>query len=248
MSDALLPLQAPVVTRKTLEAYHANVLSFEASELEAEKRMGRRGWLCAAGLGGVSCVLGASLYGAASENRKLAKGWEVRPVLVDKSTGESFQIRRAEALPDGAVEAHTKHMTWQYVMAREGYSRAEDIHRFNVVVAMSDVGEQKRFKTWWEDDKTGPRQELGPNGRATVATRANPELRRDDPKDTKGPYTHAVYHMARTVERQYHETTTVRIRATLFFGWDEGARRSDELLINPFGFAVHRYIRSWENA
>lgn len=244
----MLPLEAPRVTRKTLELYHANVPSFDASELASSERMGRRGWLCAGGLGLLAGGLGLALYGTARENVRLAKGWEVRALVVDKTTGESFQVKDAEGLPEGAVENHTKHMVWQYVMAREGYSRPEDKRRFDLVVAMSDMarnGEQTRFKKWWEEAPDGPRKQLGENGLAEVELRADTELHRDDPKATKGPYTHAVAHLTRWLERPRFERTEQRVRATLFFGWDEGMRRSDELAKNPFGFVVHRYIRSW---
>lgn len=155
--DALLGPVGPAVpkevyvTPETYAAYIRESETFRADRTrDAERERDKARWMAiaalAVGLGGVT-VAGVVSF------RSHPQGWIM---AYDSATGHVGIVQRIDqtTLPP-AVD------NWfltRYVEMREGFSEASADSDFAAVACMSDLDEQKRFATWFNNDKLAPQQ------------------------------------------------------------------------------------------
>lgn len=228
---------AQPVTAEEFEAYSSQVRDFQASAVRSANRSKRVAWA----LAGVGVVVGLAGLGTAAALAPL-KTVELRTIVVDRATGSAEVLRTLAQPPETVDEAHVKHMAWQYILAREGYSSDTDADDFRVVNLMSTAEEQAAYSRWFYSVE-GPRKELGTGGTAKIKVASLQVFAGAD-----GTAERVVVRFSRDLRRAGpgRPAETQFWVVTIRFGWSRSAIRAEDRLVNPFGWLVTDYRRDPE--
>ena len=230
---AFLARQVPA-SPEALEAYFANVASYEADRLKAANRFGRIGLM----VGALGLVTGALGVGGMAAMAPLKT---VLPLVfrVDNTTGAVERVYDLQGGNLAASEASTRYFLWQYVRYRQGYAPQEAQASFDAVALLSSPAVQNEYAAGFRgSNPTSPQVVLGKDGSASVRFLSTSLL---------GPKLAQV----RFIQQERKGDTMLppkRMVATIAFDFAPGQVSATALNVNPLGFIVTSYRADAENA
>lgn len=210
-----------------LDAYFAQVASYERDHLRAAHRFARTGLV----VGAIGALVGLLGVGAVAVLAPLKR---VEPMVfrVSDTTGVVERVYDVNGGAMAATEASTRFYLWQYVRLRQTYSPAEAKSSFEAVTLMSSPSVQSEYATYFRGSNPGsPQVVLGRDGSATLrwisTTFLTPRLAqvRFVQSERKGEVPLPDKYMA----------------ATIGFTFAPGEVSTSTMNINPFGFIVTSY-------
>ena len=230
---AFLARQVPA-SPEALEAYFANVASYEADRLKAANRFGRIGLM----VGALGLVTGALGVGGMAAMAPLKT---VLPLVfrVDNVTGAVERVYDLQGGNLAASEASTRYFLWQYVRYRQGFAPQEAQASFDAVALLSSPAVQNEYAAGFRgSNPTSPQVVLGKDGSASVRFLSTSLL---------GPKLAQV----RFIQQERKGDTMLppkRMVATIAFDFAPGQISATALNVNPLGFIVTSYRADAENA
>lgn len=210
-----------------LEAYFAQVASYEADRLRAWQRTAKAGFT----VGAVGALIGLLGIGAVAGLMPLKT---VVPLVfrVNDTTGVVERVYDIEGGAMQASEASKRYFLWQYVRLRQNYSAAEARSNFEAVTLMSSPAVQNEYAAQYRgSNPSSPQVVLGPGGSATLRWMSTSFL---------GPKLAQV----RFVQMERKGDTALpqkHMVATIGFDFAPGEVSSSVMNINPLGFIVTSY-------
>lgn len=217
-----------------LDAYFAQVASYEADRLRSYQRTARMGFTVGAigaliGLAGIAAVAG------------MAPLKTVLPLVfrVDNTTGAVERIYDVRGGELAASEASRRYFLWQYVRHRQGYSAAEAQANFDAVALMSSPRVQNEYAADYRgSNPNSPQVVLGRDGSASLRWVSTSFL---------GPKLAQV----RFVQHERRGDVALPAKpmvATIGFDFAPGEVSSSAINVNPLGFIVTSYRADMEAA
>lgn len=210
-----------------LDAYFAQVASYEADRLRSHRRTARAG--VAIGAAGALVGLAGALAVAALTPLK-----SVVPLVfrVDSATGAVERVYDLQGGPLAATEAEQRYFLWQYVRLRQGYSAAEAPANFEAVALLSAPPVQADYAAEFRgSNPASPQVLLGRDGTATLRWMSTSFL---------GPRLAQLRFVQH--ERKGDAALPVkRMVATIGFDVVPGPLSASAININPLGFVVTSY-------
>jgi type IV secretion system protein VirB8 len=210
-----------------LDAYFAQVASYEADRLRAAERKARLGFA----VGAAGLLAGLIGIGAVMA---LAPLKTVLPLVfrVDNTTGAIERVYDVRGGAMEATEANKRYFLWQYVRLRQGYSAPEARTNFEAVVLMSSPQVQKDYAAEFRGSNlNSPQIVLGQDGSASLrwvsTTFLSPKLAQ-----------------VRFVQLERKGDTPLpqkRMVVTIAFDFAPGQVSTSSMNVNPLGFIVTRY-------
>jgi type IV secretion system protein VirB8 len=210
-----------------LNAYFAQVASYEADRLRAAQRTAKAGFA----VGAVGALIGLLGIGAVAG---LTPMKTVIPLVfrVNDTTGI---VERVYDIKGGAMEvteASQRYFLWQYVRLRQNYTQAEARSNFEAVTLMSSPTVQNEYAAHYRGSNPGsPQVVLGPSGSASLRWVSTSFL---------GPKLAQVRFVQ--VERKGDSALPQKhMVATIGFDFVPGDVSASAMNINPLGFIVTSY-------
>jgi type IV secretion system protein VirB8 len=210
-----------------LEAYFAQVKSFESDRLRGAERSRRAAWIVA----GVAAMVAAAACVAVAS---LAPLKTVVPLAfrVDNTTGAVERVFDVRAGEMEATEAVRRHFLWEYVRHRQSYSPAEAESNFNAVGLTSSATVQQLYAEGSRgSNPNSPQVLLGKDGEATVRWLATSFL---------GDKL-AQVRFEQTERKGLVALPPRRMIATIAFEFAPGKVADAAINVNPLGFVVTSY-------
>ena len=215
-----------------LDAYFAQVASYEADRLRSSRRMARAGFTVGA-IGALVGLLGIAAAAALSPLKT------VIPLVfrVDNATGVVERVYDVRGGPMETTEASKRYFLWQYVRLRQGYSPAEAQSNFDAVTLMSSPQVQAEYAAWYRgSNPESPQVLLGRDGTAALRWVSTSFL---------GPKLAQIRFVQ--VERKGDVLLPQkRMVATIGFDFAPGQVSSSTMNVNPLGFVVTSYRADME--
>lgn len=211
----------------TLDAYFAQVRSFEADRLRSAERSRRAAWVVASAAG---LVAAAACFAVAA----LAPLKTVVPLAfrVDNTTGAVERVYDVRGGNMEATEAMRRHFLWEYVRHRQSYSPGEAEANFNAVSLTSSPTVQQLYAAEFRgSNPMSPQVLLGKDGEATVRWLGTSFLSN---------------RLAQVRFEQAERKGLIalpprRLIATIAYDFAPGAVADAAININPLGFVVTSY-------
>lgn len=216
-----------------LEAYFAQVSSYEGDRLKAAQRSTKLAWSAALAAGIVAATACIAVAG-------LTPLKTVVPVVfrVDNTTGMVDRVYDVRGGELAATEAERRYFLWQYVLHRQGYNYPEAQRDFDAVNLMSTADVQQLYADWFKgSNPQSPQVLLGRGGSSTVnwvsTSFLGPKLAqvRFTQQERKGDTLLAVKHMV----------------ATIGFDFASGPISGSAINVNPDGFLVTSFHADQES-
>lgn len=211
----------------TLEAYFAQVRSFEADRLRSVERSRRLAWTVA---GAAAVVAAAACFAVAA----LAPLKTVVPLAfrVDNATGAVERVYDVRGGDMEATEAMRRHFLWEYVRHRQSYSPGEAEANFNAVSLTSSPTVQQLYAAEFRgSNPLSPQVLLGKDGEATVRWIGTSFL-----SDRL-----AQVRFEQIERKGLIALPPRRLIATIAYDFAPGAVADSAININPLGFVVTSY-------
>lgn len=217
---------------QVLDAYFAQVQSYEASERARDRKTARAGFM----IGAIGAVIGLAGVGAVAALTPLKT---VIPVVfrVDKTTGAVERVYDVRGGNMEVGEAEKRYFLWQYVLHRQTYTAAEAESNFNAVALMSSSAVQQEYANGFKGtNPNSPQVLLGQDGNATVRWVSTSFL---------GPKLAQVRYM-QFAGKAGTPLPAQRMVATIQFDFAPGQLSSSAINVNPLGFVVTSYRADME--
>ncbi|KPF78365.1 hypothetical protein IP88_04195 [alpha proteobacterium AAP81b] len=211
----------------TLDAYFAQVRSFEADRLRSAERSRRVAWAVASSAG---LVAAAACFAVAA----LAPLKTVVPLAfrVDNTTGAVERVYDVRGGDMEATEAMRRHFLWEYVRHRQSYSAGEAEANFNAVSLTSSPTVQQLYAAEFRgSNPMSPQVLLGKDGEATVRWLGTSFL-----SDRL-----AQVRFEQVERKGLIALPPRRLIATIAYDFAPGAVADAAININPLGFVVTSY-------
>lgn len=212
---------------RLLDAYFAQVASYEADRLLAAQRTARAGLV----VGAIGALIGLLGVGAVAGLTPLKK---IEPLVfrVSDTTGAVERVYDVHGGAMKATEASTRYFLWQYVRLRQNYSPAEAQSSFEAVTLMSSPAVQNDYAALYRgSNPNSPQVVLGRDGSASLrwvsTTFLSPKLAqvRFVQLESKASIVLPPKHMV----------------ATIGFSFTPGEVNAATMNVNPLGFIVTSY-------
>jgi type IV secretion system protein VirB8 len=217
-----------------LDAYFAQVASYEADRLKSSRRMARAGFA----VGAVGALMGLLGVGAVTALTPLKT---VLPIVfrVDNASGVVERVYDVRGGSMEATEASKRYFLWQYVRLRQGYSAAEAQSSFESVALMSSPAVQNEYAADYRgSNPNSPQVQLGRDGSASLRWVSTSFL---GPKLAQVRFVQA--------ERKGDAVRPPkRLVATIGFDFTPGEVSGSAVNVNPLGFVVTSYRADLEVA
>jgi type IV secretion system protein VirB8 len=210
-----------------INAYFAQVASYEANRLRSSERMARAGFA----VGAVGALIGLLGVAAVAGLTPLKK---IEPLVfrVNDTTGVVERVYDIRGGAMEAKEASTRYFLWQYVRFRQNYSPAEARSSFEAVTLMSSPAVQTEYAAQYRgSNPNSPQVVLGRDGSASLRWVSTSFL---GPKLAQIRFVQ-VERKGDTVLPQKHMVATVA------FDFAPGEASSSAMNVNPLGFIVTSY-------
>lgn len=210
-----------------LNAYFAQVASYEVDRLRAWQRMARAGFI----VGAIGALVGLLGIGAVAG---LTPMKTVVPLVfrVNDTTGVVERVHDLRGGAMQATEASTRYFLWQYVRLRQTYSAPEAKTNFEGVTLMSSPAVQGDYAAQYRgSNPASPQVLLGRDGSASLRWGSTSFL---------GPKLAQV----RFVQLERKGDTVLppkHLLATIGFDFSPGEVNTSALNVNPLGFIVTSY-------
>lgn len=210
-----------------LNAYFAQVASYEVDRLRAWQRMARTGFA----VGAIGALVGLLGIGAVAG---LTPMKTVTPLVfrVNDTTGAVERVYDIRGGAMQATEASTRYFLWQYVRLRQNYSAPEAKTNFEGVTLMSSPAVQSDYAAQYRgSNPASPQVLLGRDGSASLRWGSTSFL---------GPKLAQV----RFVQMERKGDTALppkHLLATIGFDFSPSQVNASALNVNPLGFIVTSY-------
>jgi len=212
---------------KLIEAYFAQVASYEADRLGSYRRMSRFGF----GIGIVGLLVGLAGVGAAASMAPLKT---VIPLVfrVDNSTGAVERVYDVRAAKLSATDASKRYFLWQYVRYREGYAEPEAQSNFDAVSLMSSPDVQRQYNEGFRGSNASSPQ-------VTIGKAGSQNLRWVSTSFLGEKLAQVRFDVI--VRKGDAALPPKRMVATIAFDFAPGELSSQAINVNPTGFIVTSY-------
>jgi type IV secretion system protein VirB8 len=217
---------------EVLNAYFAQVASYEANERARDRKTARAGFA----IGAIGAAIGVMGIAAVM---MLAPLKTVIPLVfrVDKTTGAVDRIYDVRGGKMPVREAEKRFCLWQYVRYRQTYTAAEAETNFNAVALMSSPQVQQDYAAGFKGtNQNSPQVLLGQDGNATVRWVSTSFL---------GPKLAQVRFIQLT-RKAGAPLPAQRMVATIAFDFAPGQLTASAINVNPLGFIVTSYRADME--
>ena len=218
----------------TLDAYFAQVSSYERNRLRWAYRIAGLAWMVAIGAG---LIAGASTLALAV----IVTRSPPEPVAfrVNDTTGITDRLYDVRGGEMAASEAEHRFWLWQYVLHRDGYSPTEAQFNFDVVNLMSTPEVQAQYSDAFRgSNPQSPQVLIGRSGQVALSWISTSFI---GPKLAQVRFVAA----ARKGDLVLPKRTLV---ATIGFDFARGPVSGSAINVNPRGFLVTSYRVDQENA
>ena len=213
-----------------LEAYYAEVRSFQATEAARARRSARAAW----GIAGAEfCIIGCLAVGMVSVLPLI----RVVPVFLNPHQDGSVDATpMLSALPPNQQEAVKLSALWQYVMLRESYSGPEAQYNYDVVSGMSSPDVRRQYQDWFNaPNPASPQVQLGQKGTIRVSRISGGYV--GDPKNNT--YRIAFWRVVTLPDSK--PGLPVRFEATVQFAQVTSVPLAQRITFNPGALIVTSY-------